>query len=246
MGKDDFIKEVHAASGHRFAQEVFADMVRAMALAVEGQVVFEERKAEVEAEYAALMGKYSEDERQHFYRAFAIVIETLSEKHEEFLGQCLEQLGANNKHNGQFLTPGSVASLMARINMHEHEEHRPGEIIRINDPACGASVLLIAQAEALIDAGVPQGDILAVAGDIDGRACDMSYVQMSFLGYAAVVQHMNALTGERYSPDRYTPGYFLHCMPMRILRSQKGETNGETGGASHRSRNGERKARRRA
>lgn len=218
MGKDDFIKEVHAASGHRFAQEVFADMVRAMALAVEGQVVFEKRKAEVEAEYAALMGKYSEDERQHFYRAFAIVIETLSEKHEEFLGQCLEQLGANNKRNGQFLTPGHVARLVARINMHEHEGHKSGEIIKINDPACGASVLLIAQAEALIDAGVPQGDILAVAGDIDGRACDMSYVQMSILGYAAVVQHMNALTGERYSPDRYTPGYFLHGMPMRIRR----------------------------
>ena len=65
--------------------------------------------------------------------------------------------------------------------------------------------------------GVKQSDILVLAGDIDGRACDISYVQLSLLGYAAVVQHMDALAQKRYSPDRFTPGYFLHCMPMRRL-----------------------------
>lgn len=217
MGKDDFIKEVRAASGHRFAQEVFADMVHAMALAIEGRIALAPRKDEIEKEYAALMGRYGEDERQHFCKAFAVVVDTLEARREEFLGQCLEELGANNKHNGQFLTPGSVANLMAKICLPEHATHRPGEIIKLNDPACGASVLLIAQAEALVAAGVPQRDILVVAGDTDGRACDMSYVQLSLLGYAAVVQHMDALSWKRYSPDRYTPGYFLHCMPMRNL-----------------------------
>lgn len=27
--------------------------------------------------------------------------------------------------------------------------------------------------------------------------------------------HMDALAQRRISPDRYTPGYYLHCMPMR-------------------------------
>ena len=60
-----------------------------------------------------------------------------------------------------------------------------------------------------------KGDIVLVAGDVDGRACDISYVQLSLLGYAACVQHMDALAMRRISPDRFTPGYYLHCMPMR-------------------------------
>ena len=67
----------------------------------------------------------------------------------------------------------------------------------------------------LYAAGVRQGDLLVIAGDLDGRACDASYVQLSLLGYPAIVQHMDALTQRRISPDRYTPGYFLHCLPMR-------------------------------
>lgn len=60
-----------------------------------------------------------------------------------------------------------------------------------------------------------QSDLLLIAGDIDHRACDISYIQLSLLGYAAVVQHADALAMKRISPDRYTPGYFLHSMPMR-------------------------------
>ena len=66
-----------------------------------------------------------------------------------------------------------------------------------------------------LDPGCGGESALVLAGDIDGRACDISYVQLSLLGYAAVVQHMDALSQRRISPDRYTPGYYLHCMPMR-------------------------------
>ena len=60
-------------------------------------------------------------------------------------------------------------------------------------------------------------DGVLIAGDIDGRACDISYVQLALLGYAAVVQHMAALAQRGISPDRYTPGYYLHGMPMRRI-----------------------------
>ena len=76
-------------------------------------------------------------------------------------------------------------------------------------------MLLIEGAEKLLADGVNKADILVLAGDIDHRACDISYVQLSLLGYAAVVQHMDALAQRRISPDRFTPGYYLHCMPMR-------------------------------
>lgn len=214
--KKDFIKEVTAAAKVRRAAEVYADMVRAMALSIEGTFMFGDRCGEIEKEYAAIRERYTDEEFRHFFAAFRIVTEALERAREDFLGHALENLGAANTRNGQFLTPICVSRLMATINAAaKPPDYEPGHIVRLNDPACGTSVLLIEGAEALVAKGVRQADVLVIAGDIDGRACDASYVQLSLLGYPAIVQHMDALAQRRISPDRYTPGYFLHGMPMR-------------------------------
>lgn len=211
--KKDFIKEVHAAARSRYTVDVFADMVRAMAIAIEVATRLDSVDA-LEGEYAQIKAKYEPDEFAHFYRAFALVSQALERAREDFLGHALEELGASNTRNGQFLTPVCVSRLMARVNC-QGIEYMPGQIVRLADPSCGSSVLLIEGAEALIANGVRQGDIYLDAGDIDHRACDIIYIQLSLLGYAAVVQHMDALAMKRISPDRFTPGYFLHSMPMR-------------------------------
>ena len=212
--KKDFIKEVRAAARARYAVEVFADMVRAMALALESPLTLGERRKAIEAEYAQIKGRYTEDEFAHFPVALAMVQMALEKRREDFLGHALEELGAANTHNGQFLTPVCVSRFMAQVGCHGIE-YAPGKIIMLSDPSCGSSVLLIEGAEKLLADGVRQADLVLIAGDIDGRACDISYIQLSLLGYAAVVQHMDALAQKRYSPDRFTPGYYLHCMPMR-------------------------------
>ena len=209
-----FIKEVHAAARGRYAVEVFADMVRAMAICFEAPLALGERHEELEKEYAQIKGRYTEDEFVHFPIALAMVQMALERHREDFLGHALEELGAANTRNGQFLTPVCVSRMMAQVGC-QGIEYKPGEVIRLSDPSCGSSVLLIEGAEKLLADGVSQADILIQAGDIDGRACDISYVQLSLLGYAAVVQHMDALAMRRISPDRFTPGYYLHCMPMR-------------------------------
>jgi hypothetical protein len=43
----------------------------------------------------------------------------------------------------------------------------------------------------------------------------MTYVQLSLLGYAGVVYHMDALTLKMFGEPRYTPGWYLHAFPMR-------------------------------
>ena len=209
-----FIKEVHAAARARYAVDVFADMVRAMAIAIESPLAPGERHAELEDEFEQIKGRYTEDEFTHFHVAFAIVPMALERHREDFLGHALENLGAANTHNGQFLTPVHISRFIAEVNC-RGLDYTPGKIISLSDPAGGSSVLMIEGAEAMIADGVRQADILIQAGDIDGRACDISYVQLSFLGYAAVVQHWDALAMRRISPDRFTPGYYLHCMPMR-------------------------------
>jgi type I restriction-modification system DNA methylase subunit len=187
-----------------------------MAIAIESPLVFGERKAHIEAEYEQIRGRYAADEFAHFPRALAIVAAALELAREDFLGHALEHLGASNTHNGQFLTPVCVSRMMARVNCSKApDDYKPGQIVKITDPACGSSVLLIEGAEELCKAGVRTDDILVIAGDIDSRACDISYVQLSLLGYAAIVQHMDALAMKRISPDRVTPGYFLASMPMR-------------------------------
>lgn len=212
-----FIREVHAAARARYAVDVFADMVRAMALALESPFTLGERCKAIEAEYAQIKGRYTEDEFGHFPVALAMVQMALERHREDFLGHALEELGAANTRNGQFLTPVDVSRLMAAVTCRNSAGlgYKPGKVISLSDPSCGSSVLLIEGSEALLSDGVRQADILILAGDIDGRACDISYIQLSLLGYAAVVQHMDALAMRRISPDRFTPGYYLHCMPMR-------------------------------
>lgn len=211
-----FIDEVHAAAKSRHAVEVFADMARTMAIALESPFALGDRRKAIEDEYAQIKSRYSEDEFTHFPIALALVQMALERKREDFLGHALEELGAANTRNGQFLTPVYVSRLLAQVGLRGLES-KPGEVVRLSDPSCGSSVLLIEGAEKLLADGIPQRDILLIAGDIDGRACDISYVQLALLGYAAVVQHMDALAQRRISPDRYTPGYYLHGMPMRRI-----------------------------
>ena len=106
--KKDFIKEVTAAARSRFVVDVFADMARSMAIAIESQLSLGERHAELEKEYAQIRDRYTEEEFSHFPIAFAMVQMALQERREDFLGHALEALGAANTRNGQFFTPVCV------------------------------------------------------------------------------------------------------------------------------------------
>ncbi len=217
--KKEFIKEVTAAARSRFVVDVFADMVRSWALALESPLAIDaDRRNAIEGEYAQIRETYSAEEFVHFPAALTLVYLALERKREDFLGHALEALGAANTRNGQFLTPVCVSRFMAKIGC-QGIEYKPGEVIRLSDPSCGSSVLLIEGAEKMLADGVRQADLVLIAGDIDRRACDISYVQLSLLGYAACVQHMDALAQRRLSPDRYTPGWYLHSMPMRGVKA---------------------------
>ncbi len=151
-------------------------------------------------------------------RAFSLLMCALDFDRTEFLGHVMERVfNATNQHNGQFLTPVNIATLMGDILVEAPRD----EIVRLNDPCCGAGVLVIEGAERFMKRGWEQRDILVDAGDIDGHACDMCYVQLSLLGYAGVVRHQNAMSREYYgtTPIRYTPGWYIHCFPMRGIRA---------------------------
>lgn len=217
--RKEFIKELEQVSYRTSMTDVFSDFVKIYALEMEHATVVRPGDVDrVEGLHAGLVGKYGAEDRAHFNRMSAIVVDALEEKRESFLGPVLEAIGASNKNNGQFLTPASVANMMARVNAAD-VEYTPGKVIRVSDPACGAGVTLIANGEALLhERHVAQSDIYLIGGDIDGRACDITYIELTLLGYAARVDHMDALSMKVLSPSRYTLGYFLHSMPMRGVR----------------------------
>ena len=214
-----FIKELGQVSYRTSMTDVFSDFVKIYALELEHATVPRNEDLDrVRGLHAGLVVQYGEADRKHFNNMSFIVQEALTAKRESFLGPVLEEIGASNKNNGQFLTPASLANMMARVNAAD-VEYTPGKVISVSDMACGAGVTLIAQGEALIhERHVAQSDIFLIGGDIDGRACDITYIELTLLGYAARIDHMDALSMKMLSPSRYTLGYFLHSMPMRGIR----------------------------
>ena len=207
----EFIKAIEAASVRYRASDVFIDVCHCMACAIWRPFALDGDK--VEKDFAATRERYSDEEFAHFVTAFAILQTALQERRQEFLGECMTNLEATNKANGQFLTPTNISSMIGSILLANPQD----EVIKLYDPCCGAGVLLIEGAEAALRSGHKQHNLCIVAGDIDGRACDICYVQLALLGYAGVVRHMDALTQEQFGVARYTPGWFLHGFPMRRI-----------------------------
>lgn len=211
--RKDFIRELEQMSARHNIVTVFGDAVGMMAAAL--VMATARDMAAADREYKAIAERYTKEEMVHMPKMLVSVIDALELRRESFLGPILEEIGAANQHNGQFLTPASVATMMAEVNMGDYQ-HTPGKVVTINDPACGAGVTLIAQAEVLVqEKHVPQRDIFVIGGDIDKRAVDMTFVELTLLGYAARVDHMNALSMQVLSPSRYTIGYYLNGIRWR-------------------------------
>ena len=199
---------------------VFNDAVHLIAQAM--WKPFSPNPTAVEKDWQETRNRFTDEEYNEVVKAMAILIDALDDRREEFLGVILEAIGANNTHNGQFFTPSCIARVMAKMTAVEKSDKKG--IITLSDPACGASVLLIEQGEELLRKGIPQEDIYIIAGDIDSRACDISYIELSLLGYAACVERKNAITYKDIQPPRYTVNYFSYAMPMRRLaRRHNGE-----------------------
>lgn len=216
----DFIRILEKVSPKFHIMDVFSDFCAMAACSLEKP--FSHCPEECEARYMTTFGKYTNEEAKKFPALLAVVMEALEDKRESFLGPVLEAIGAANVKNGQYLTPASVANVLAEINAEGVlETYREGELVRVNDPACGAGVMLIAGAEKLVAHGVKARDIYIEAGDIDGRACDITFVELTLLGYAAKIEHADALAMKRLSRPRWTVGYFLNGTQWRENRREE-------------------------
>lgn len=211
-----------ANGGHRI-RDTFRDVCRMYALCLRSPLVLDpDKKKDVEDEFAKIRDSYKPEEYKLIQESFAELAIGLQKSPRDFLGTVLEELACNWKELGQFFTPSCVARVMAQVTFDEEfvKNHKRGEIITLNDPACGAGVLLIEQAMDLIQKGIPQGDILVFAEDLDPLSFTIVYTQLSLLGIAGICTRRNSLSLQIFEGPWYTVGYFLHGMPMRRRRSE--------------------------
>ena len=216
-----FRKMLPTVSNAHSPSDIFRDVCRIFSLSLRGAVTMDKAEREgIESMYASFAEKYGPDGMKKVGAMFAHLVEALELKRSDFLGHVYEDLNATVKSFGQFFTPDCVSRMMARITFSQRPE--PGRVVTMNDCACGAGALLIEGAEAFVECGGRQGDILIYAEDLDATACCIAYTQLSLLGYPAIVHHMDSLSRKVYEGPWFTVGYFLHGMPMRRVHSKGG------------------------
>lgn len=130
----------------------------------------------------------------------------------DFLGRIYMISGLGNFHNAQYFTPYSVSYAMARMTLSDRiPELFSGErdFITVSDPASGAGSMVVALAEAMLEAGFnPQKQMVAYCVDIDPVAAMMCYIQLSLMGIPAIVATGNSLTVE-VKREMATPMFVL-------------------------------------
>jgi hypothetical protein len=178
-----FEKTFHSIVGHRTPWDVYADWLQLAASALYQPM---HQDPDVEAEYKKVFSRYTEEDGHKMAQLLCIVIDALEEGPRDFLCEVFGGLELTNERNGQFFTPFHVSELMAKIAM-DSIQRRPGHVLKIAEPACGAGGMVIAEwKEIKIE---DREWTHFVATDIDLRCFYMAYIQLSLFGMSAEVIH---------------------------------------------------------
>ncbi len=168
-------------------------------------------------------GYENERDKEVFRTICNDIILMLSQSLENFgdhLGEIYMKLAPKNKHAGQYFTPYSVSRLCAKIVIGENP-NKDKEIITFNEPACGSGGMIVAAAETLKELGINYTmHSVFVAADIDKFCVLMCYLQTSFIGLPAIIQHQNTITMECWD-SLITPAFALQY--FRFMNALKGE-----------------------
>ncbi|EHE1570408.1 N-6 DNA methylase, partial [Salmonella enterica] len=175
--------------------QVFSDFVHMAACSLYNAV---HRDEAFEADYMQRVARYSVEDAHNMSRLLAEVIQGLEFCPSDFLGQIFMNLELGNTRHGQYFTPYNVCYTMSRMTLSDGlSVLTSGErdFITVSDPACGAGGMIVAMAEAMLEAGFnPQKQMVAYCVDIDPVAAMMCYIQLSLMGIPAIVATGNSLT----------------------------------------------------
>lgn len=196
--KQEIINKIRDMSKYYSGHQVFRDWIEVYALAIanacepEGTVVWNKR----EQQYLNTISKYQAAEVDGFAELGGLLTLALEEEMTDILGSVYMGIETGNKATGQFFTPDSISQLMAR--MMDDKAVSTDMPIKLHEPTCGSSGMIIAYARALRDKDINYQKLLDIkASDIDFACVYMSYIQLSLLGIKAVIARQDSLLWEK-------------------------------------------------
>lgn len=204
--KQEIVQIIQKMSGRYSGHQIFTDWVTCSAIAICNRCtlfeddVFKQR----ESEYATIMSKYTEDERNRIAEMFALLVKAYEEEFGDVLGEIYMEAELGSKQTGQFFTPYHVSELCAKLATEDSILPPDDEMTVLNlyEPTCGSGGMIIAAAARMQRAGINyQKRFRVVAQDLDWRCVYMCYVQLSLLGIDAVVVQGDTLS------EPYRKGY---------------------------------------
>lgn len=144
------------------------------------------------AAFRKCLDQYTLEQGEEFGRLLVMYTKAVEENpFRDILGELFMRLDVNSVRAGQFMTPWSIAIMMAQINFDPETFKRlveeKGEVT-ICDPAVGSGVMLLAYARVVYDEfGRWGADKLRLYGqDIDLRCVNMCRIQLRMNGLDGV------------------------------------------------------------
>ncbi|GKV90475.1 hypothetical protein PEC301619_24570 [Pectobacterium carotovorum subsp. carotovorum] len=216
-----FIRQFQEIAPYENRWTVFSDFIHMSAAALHNRCHFVQ---EIEDDYMRRIKRYKTADQRRFPVLFNTLVDGMEFSAADFLGSVFMELELGDRRRGQYFTPYSVAYMMAKMQLSDGlPALTSGErdFITVSDPACGAGGLIVAMAQAMLEAGFnPQKQMVAVCVDIDPVAAMMAYVQLALCGIPAMVIVGNSLSMEFRQTWR-TPFWMMFGWERKWTREQE-------------------------
>lgn len=212
----EFETTLKALSYSKDRGTVFSDWLEMAAISLRqlpfnaGQLPKDDTYQEYETQYLDLAGRYSREELNGFAKLTALTVEGIQTHPCDFLGEVCSSLELTNEDAGQFFTPFTISTAVAKMTTGDVKKQVEDKgIITISDPASGAGGMLMAAAYEIANQNIdPRNHVQFHATDISRNCFNMTYLQLSLMDLQAVVQHGNTLSMEMWE-TRKTPQMML-------------------------------------
>lgn len=177
--------------------QVFYDLMKISCISIQNVFL---KNEDLENDYKNTIKKYSQSEIELFQKLFGTLVMMFETRNKivDILGHIYNKLNIADKGLGQVFTPEHIADFMAKVTFDEEQTQnqiKENGFITLNEPACGAGIMIIAAAATLKEYNINyQKHLLVIATDISALCVYMTYLQASLYGIPAIIQCGNTLT----------------------------------------------------
>lgn len=198
------LKKMDSLSGRYTRYQIYSDFVILSALYISNSVDLLNQPERMK-QARQIEEKYTKAELKVLAEMFGEMVAGLEKNaDQDFLGELFMMCEFGSDAHGQFFTPYSVCSVMARLNSAEDIDRKIKKqgYVSVSDCACGAGATLIAFANYCLSRDINyQLHVLFIAQDIDYLTACQCYIQMSLLGMPGYVAVGDSLTDPSTSWD---------------------------------------------